>query len=62
MRRTGKNCTRRFRPSARRHHILRWVLLALCVLAVLGFLYGCAVQQLVYSARGTVIFLPELSA
>jgi len=29
------------------------------VLAVLFLLYGCAVQQLIYSSRGTMIFLPE---
>ena len=29
------------------------------VLAVLFLLYGCAVQRLIYSSRGTMIFLPE---
>lgn len=57
MRRTGRHT----HPFARhRRHILRWVLLAVLVLAVLGLCYGCAVQRLVYSARGTMIFLPEL--
>ena len=34
-------------------------LLAVLVLAVLFLLYGCAVQRLIYSSRGTMIFLPE---
>ena len=34
-------------------------MLAVLVLAVLFLLYGCAVQRLVYSSRGTMIFLPE---
>ena len=33
--------------------------LAMLVLAVLFLLYGCAVQRLIYSSRGTMIFLPE---
>ena len=54
--------SRHTRPFARhRQRILRWVLLAVCILVVLGLCYGCAVQRLVYSARGTMIFLPELS-
>ena len=36
-----------------------WLLLAVLVLAVLFLLYGCAVQRLIYSSRGTMIFLPE---
>ena len=32
---------------------------AVLVLAVLFLLYGCAVQRLIYSSRGTMIFLPE---
>ena len=45
----------------RRHsrHLLRALLLAALVLLVLAGVYGCAVQRLVYSARGTVIFLPS---
>ena len=39
---------------------LRRLALAALFLAVLLLLYSCAVRQLVYSARGTVIFLPEL--
>ena len=57
MRHSGR---KRSHFSRHRQHWLRWVLLALCVLVVLGLCYGCAVQQLVYSARGTVIFLPEM--
>ena len=41
-------------------HWLRWLLLAALVLAVLFLLYGCAVQRLIYSSRGTMIFLPEM--
>ena len=48
---------RSFRPRPR--HCLRWRLLAVLVLAVLFLLYGCAVQRLIYSSRGTMIFLPE---
>ena len=36
-----------------------WLVLAVLVLAVLFLLYGCAVQRLIYSSRGTMIFLPE---
>ena len=57
-----RRCGRRSRPFTRhRHHLLRWVLLAVCILIISGLCYGCMVQQLVYSARGTVIFLPELA-
>ena len=35
------------------------LVLAVLVLAVLFLLYGCAVQRLIYSSRGTMIFLPE---
>ena len=48
---------RSFRPRPRPW--LRWLLLAVLVLAVLFLLYGCAVQRLIYSSRGTMIFLPE---
>lgn len=50
----------RYRPGAHRsfrprhRHWLRGL-----VLAVLFLLYGCAVQRLIYSSRGTMIFLPE---
>lgn len=37
----------------------RVLLLAALVLLVLAGVYGCAVQKLVYSARGMVIFLPS---
>lgn len=43
----------------RHRHWLRGLLLAVLVLAVLFLLYGCAVQRLIYSSRGTMIFLPE---
>ena len=46
------------RPSIGRW--LRRLALTALFLAVLFLLYSCAVRQLVYSARGTVIFLPEL--
>lgn len=52
----------RYRPGAHRsfrprhRHWLRGLVL---VLAVLFLLYGCAVQRLIYSSRGTMIFLPE---
>lgn len=48
---------RSFRP--RHRHWLRGLVLAVLVLAVLVLLYGCAVQRLIYSSRGTMIFLPE---
>ena len=55
----------RYRPGAHRSfrprhlHWLRGLMLAVLVLAVLFLLYGCAVQRLIYSSRGTMIFLPE---
>lgn len=55
----------RYRPGAHRsfcprhRHWLRGLVLAVLVLAVLVLLYGCAVQRLIYSSRGTMIFLPE---
>lgn len=45
-------------PRPRGRHWLRWLVLAALVLWVLLMLYGCAMQQLVYSSRGTLIFLP----
>ena len=48
---------RSFRP--RHRHWLRGLMLAVLVLAVLFLLYSCAVQRLIYSSRGTMIFLPE---
>ena len=57
MRHSGR---KRSHFSQHRQHILRWVLLAVCVLVSLSLCYGCAVQQMMYSARGTVIFLPEM--
>lgn len=44
------------RSSGRRG---RRLLLVLVVLAVLGIFYACAAQQMVYSSRGTMIFLPD---
>ena len=58
MRHSGRHT--HFSPRHRRT-FLRWMLLTGCILVLLGLCYGCAVQQLVYSARGTVIFLPELA-
>ena len=55
----------RYRPGAHRsfrprhRYWLGALLLAVLVLAVLFLLYGCAVQRLIYSSRGTMIFLPE---
>ena len=55
----------RYRPGAHRsfrprhQHWLRGLMLAVLVLAVLFLLYSCAVQRLIYSSRGTMIFLPE---
>ena len=43
-----------------RRPVLRWVVLAVALCAVLMLAYGCAAQQLLYSARGTMIFLPEM--
>lgn len=48
--------------AGRRRHsgfFVRVLLLAALVLLVLAGAYGCAVQRLVYSARGTMIFLPS---
>lgn len=43
-----------------RGQVVRWALLAAAVVVlVLACGYGCAVQKLVYSARGTLIFLPS---
>lgn len=50
----------RFRFARHRRHILRWVVLAVCLLAVVLLAYGCTVQKLMYTARGTMIFLPEM--
>lgn len=53
---------RSFRPRHRhwlRGLMLAVLVLAVLVLAVLFLLYGCAVQRLIYSSRGTMIFLPE---
>ena len=55
----------RYRPGAHRsfrprhRHWLRGLVLAVLVLAGRCLLYGCAVQRLIYSSRGTMIFLPE---
>ena len=42
-----------------RGQVVRWALLAAVVVLVLACGYGCAGQKLVYSARGTLIFLPS---
>ncbi len=50
---------RRKGSSSTRHNTLAWVLLAA---AVIFFLFagapGCMAQRMVWSARGTIIFLP----
>ena len=38
---------------------LRRVLLVLCILAVLWLGYSCMMPQLLFSARGTMIFMPD---
>ena len=51
---------RRKRPSPARHPVLlRRVLLVLCILAVLWLGYSCMMPQLLFSARGTMIFVPD---
>lgn len=52
----GSSFSGRYRRSGR---FLRWLVLAALVLLVLACCYGCAVQKLVYSSRGTMIFLPS---
>ena len=49
-------------PGRHRHSgwLLRALLLTALVLLVLACGYGCAVQKLVYSSRGTMIFLPAV--
>ena len=50
---------RRKRHSPARHPVLlRRVLLVLCILAVLWLGYSCMMPQLLFSARGTMIFVP----
>ena len=50
---------RRKRYSPARHPVLlRRVLLVLCILAVLWLGYSCMMPQLLFSARGTMIFMP----
>ena len=44
---------------ARRPVLLRRVLLVLCILAVLWLGYSCMMPQLLFSARGTMIFMPD---
>lgn len=55
-RRKGSSFSGRHRLRGR---VVRWALLAAVVVLVLACGYGCAVQKLVYSARGTLIFLPS---
>jgi uncharacterized membrane protein YpjA len=38
---------------------MRRVLLVLCILAVLWLGYSCMMPQLLFSARGTMIFVPD---
>ena len=44
---------------ARHPVLLRRVLLVLCILAVLWLGYSCMMPQLLFSARGTMIFVPD---
>ena len=39
--------------------LLRRVLLVLCILAVLWLGYSCMMPQLLFSSRGTMIFVPD---
>ena len=52
---------KRYRRSfySREMKLKKGIGIAVLVLAVLFLLYGCAVQRLIYSSRGTMIFLPE---
>ena len=51
---------RRKRYSPTRHPVLlRRVLLVLCILAVLWLGDSCMMPQLLFSARGTMIFVPD---
>lgn len=54
---------RKRHPTARHPVLLRRVLLVLCILAVLwlGYSWGysCMMPQLLFSARGTMIFVPD---
>ena len=52
----GSSFSGRYRRSGR---FLGWLVLAALILLVLACCYGCAVQKLVYSSRGTMIFLPS---
>ena len=45
--------------SHRRHRWLRWAVLVVLTAACLLLFYSCAVQRMVYSSRGTLIFLPD---
>ena len=50
---------RKRHPPARHPVLLRRVLLVLCILAVLWLGYSCMMPQLLFSARGTMIFVPD---
>ena len=52
---------KRYRRSfySRGTRIKKGIGIVVLVLAVLFLLYGCTVQRLIYSSRGTMIFLPE---
>ena len=52
---------KRYRRSfySRGTRIKKGIGIVVLVLAVLFLLYSCAVQRLIYSSRGTMIFLPE---
>ena len=49
---------KRYSPT-RRKSTGRRVLLVLCILAVLWLGYSCMMPQLLFSARGTMIFMPD---
>ena len=44
--------------SGRHYSALLWVLLAAVLLVLFAGVPGCMAQRLVWSARGTMIFLP----
>ncbi len=55
--RRRKNTSFRHQPR----HWVHWLLLGLVVLLILGMVYACTAQQMIYSSHGTMIFLPDTS-
>ena len=47
-----------FSGSSRRGRVLLWGMLAALLLLTAALLPGCMAQQMVWSARGTMVFLP----